>query len=322
MKLTQKKMENFETRKINTETLPEYLRAARESFYYGIRDVAATTNISEKFLEAMEQGYYHKLPADVYVYGFLKKLGNLYQVDPEILIQQYKKERGIHDKMNKTRQQARSFTPPKLAINPKTIGLFLLTTFIIFILGYLFYQVHAINKPPLLKITDPQDGAHINSSSLVIQGQTDPGTKLTIEGENNNIFVDSQGNFKALIGIVPGEKILNIVATNNFGKETTKQLLVIGDFQTQAQAAQQGQPLTLELDIGPNPTFISIKVDNDPQKDETVLPGNVRTYSAKDKIVLTTGDAGSTQVKLNGKDLGKLGRDGEILRDIVFTPGQ
>jgi cytoskeletal protein RodZ len=60
----------FETKKINMETLPEYLKSARESFSYSVDHVAKITNISPKFVEYMEAGYYHRLPADVYVYGF------------------------------------------------------------------------------------------------------------------------------------------------------------------------------------------------------------------------------------------------------------
>ncbi|KKW29338.1 MAG: hypothetical protein UY73_C0022G0006, partial [Parcubacteria group bacterium GW2011_GWA2_52_8] len=45
-----------------------------------------------------------------------------------------------------------------------------------------------------------------------------------------------------------------------------------------------------------------------------------RRITAKTKIVLTTGDAGSTRATLNGQDLGVLGKEGEVIRDIEFTP--
>lgn len=319
MKNMAKKTENFEIKKVNMETLPEYLRATRESFYYDLKDAAHKLNMSERFLDALEKGYYHKLPADVYVLGFLKRIGELYRVDPDVLIEQYRKERNIHDSINKPRPNIKSYDPEAVTLNPKTMGIGILGLFILFVLGYLAFQVQAINRPPDLRITDPADGSHIKTSSLIIQGHTDAGTKLTIEGENNNIFVDSEGNFKALIGIAPGEKILNFVATNNFGKQTTKQLLIIGDFVAKDKGTPVENTLTLEIQIGPNSTPISLKIDNNLQKDETILAGSSRTYTAKDRIVLSTGDAGSTRVILNGKDLGKLGREGEVLRDIVFS---
>lgn len=309
----------FETKKINMETLAEYLKAARESLGYTEKQVAKITNISEKFIENLEAGYFHRLPADVYVYGFLRKLAELYRTDPEILIYQYKKERGVHEQLNKKTQQYKSYTDSKLEITPKTIGLGALVLFVVFILGYLAYQVHAINRPPGIVIDQPQDGQRITSSSVVVQGHTDVGATMTMNDQQ--IFVDSDGNFKQPISISPGEKVLLFSAKNNFGKVSTKQLVVIGDFQTEAaqQPAQQ-LPLTLTVSVGPESTWVSIQIDDKPAQDETFIAGSSKTYAAQGKILLSTGDAGSTSVRLNGKDLGKLGRAGEVIRDIPFTP--
>ncbi|MDB4939769.1 MAG: family transcriptional regulator [Candidatus Doudnabacteria bacterium] len=299
------------------ETLPEYLKSARESFSYDLHHVAKITNISPKFLECLEAGYYHRLPADVYVYGFLRKLAELYRTDSELLIFQYKKERGIHEQLNKKIPEYKSYTDSKFEITPKTITFSLLAAFVIFILGYLFYQVHAINLPPHISITDPKDGVRVTTSSVLVQGTTDIGASMVMNDQQ--IFVDSAGKFKTQVSISPGEKILTFIAKNNFGKETTKQILVVGDFQTEEQKQTANATLTLTVSVGPNSTWLTIVKDNDPAQDETFIAGSSKTYTAQNKIVLSTGDAGSTSIILNGKDLGKLGREGEILRDIPFT---
>lgn len=308
----------FETKKVNIDTLPEYLREIRQHQSYGLRHVSKITNISEKFLEYLEEGYYHKLPADVYVYGFLKKLGELYRIDYNLLLDQYKKERGIHDRINKARPD-RGFQRPKININPKTLSFALLGLFIVFVLGYLFYQVNAINRPPSIEITSPSDGARIPSSSLVIQGRTAIGATLSIEGKS--VLVDSSGNFKQPVSIGPGEKVLTFVATNNFGKQSTKQLLIIGDFENKEAEPPQSEQFALNmlLTVEPNSTWISVKIDGGVEQEESLIAGSTKTYNAKDRIVISTGDAGSTRVRLNGRDFGKLGRDGEVLNDIVFT---
>lgn len=308
----------FETKKVNIDTLPEYLREVRQHQAYGLKHVSKITNISEKFLEYLEEGYYHKLPADVYVYGFLKKISELYRLDYSVLLEQYKKERGIHDRINKARPD-RSFNRSKININPKTLGFALLAVFIVFVLSYLFYQVNAINKPPSIEITSPSNGARIASSSLVIQGRTEIGASLSIEGKS--VLVDSLGNFKQPVSIGPGEKVLTFVAVNNFGKQATKQLLIIGDFENKEAEVPQSQQFSLNmlLTVEPNSTWISVKIDEGVEQEEALIAGSTKTYNAKSKIVISTGDAGSTRVRLNGKDFGKLGRDGEVLKDIVFT---
>ncbi len=306
----------FETKKINMETLPEYLKSARESFSYEPNHVARITNISPKFIEYLEAGYYHRLPADVYVYGFLRKLAELYRTDAELLIFQYKKERGIHEQLNKKIPAYKSYTDSKFEVTPRTIGFAALGAFVIFILGYLFYQVHAINQPPHLSINEPKNGARITTSSVIVQGNTDAGVNLSMNDQQ--IFVDSDGNFKQPVSLSPGEKVLTFIAKNNFGKESTKQLVVIGDFQTEQQQPQSA-PLTMIISVGPNSTWISTKIDDGQQQDETFIAGSAKTYTAKNKIIISTGNAGSTSITLNGKDLGKLGRDNEVLREIPFT---
>ncbi len=308
----------FETKKINMETLPEYLKAARESLSYSTKHVAKITNISDKFIEDLEAGYYHRLPAEVYVYGFLRKLADLYATDAELLIQQYKKERSIQQQLSKKLPMYKSYTDSKIEITPKTIAFAALALFVIFILGYLIYQVHAINRAPQINISNLSDGQRITSSSIIIQGHTDPGATLTMNDQQ--IFVDSDGNFKQPVSISPGEKIVLFLAKNNFGKTSSKQLVVIGDFQTDAQPAQSaGALVNLTVEVGPNSTWVTVQIDDQPPQDETFIAGSSKIYTAKSKIILSTGDAGSTSVKINGRNLGKLGRDGETIRGIPFT---
>ena len=305
----------FETKRISMETLPEYLKDTRVSLSYDLAKVARVTNISEKFLASLESGAYHKLPADVYVYGFLKKLAELYGTDSGILVEQYKKERGIHEKLNRKTPQAHK--PSVITVTPKIISLGLLGLFVLFVLGYLGYQVHAINQPPFIRIDEPQNGARITTSSLVVQGQTAPGTALSINEQQ--VFVDSEGNFKQPVSISPGEKVLRFIGKNTFGKESSKQVVVYGDFEVEETLDPAEAPLELTIEVEPDSTWVTVKIDNSPARNETFIAGSTKTYTAQSRILLSTGDAGSTKVTLNGLDLGRLGREGEVLRDIPFT---
>src|SRR5438309_11368556 len=85
----------FEVKKIQLETLSEYLTEARKQSGLSPAEVFQQTGIQPKFLEMLEQNKFYKLPADVYVLGFLRLLGTLYTTDPEMLVNQYKKEQAI-----------------------------------------------------------------------------------------------------------------------------------------------------------------------------------------------------------------------------------
>ena len=44
------------------------------------------------------------------------------------------------------------------------------------------------------------------------------------------------------------------------------------------------------------------------------------TYSLKDKLVITTGNAGDIVVSIGGEVMGKLGKKGEVLDSISISP--
>ena len=86
---------SFEKKKIQIDTLGEYLSEIRQSLGMQIKTVALKTGISDKFIESLEKGDFCKLPADVYSLGFLRQLAELYNIDAGQLIDQYKKEKSI-----------------------------------------------------------------------------------------------------------------------------------------------------------------------------------------------------------------------------------
>src|SRR5579872_417593 len=310
----------FETKKINMETLPEYLKAARESFSYDLRHIAKITNISEKFLLALEEGHYHRLPADVYVYGFLRKLAELYLADSDLLISQYEKERGINENINRSSNTKSALRPQplrsKFVLTPRTMAFSGAAILVLFVIGYITYQVHAINQPPLIKITDPADGSVIHDSSIVLRGQTDPGANLSIDGQA--VQVDSGGNFTEPISVSSGTKILTFDASNSFGKHSSKQISIIGDLSGQNTATIASQSFSLTVSDDPNPTVVTVVIDGGQPEVVTFQKGDTKTFNATQKIVLSTADAGSTYIQINGGQKFKLGKPGQILSVLAF----
>lgn len=67
-------------------TLGHYLREARERLGIDIRDAAQQTRISLRYLKALEDQDFAKLPGDVFVRGFLKSYGKFLQLnEPELM---------------------------------------------------------------------------------------------------------------------------------------------------------------------------------------------------------------------------------------------
>ncbi len=65
--------------------------------------------------------------------------------------------------------------------------------------------------------------------------------------------------------------------------------------------------------------WLSITIDNDRNEEYLFAPNRNRTWKAADRFTLTMGNAGGATFRLNGKDLGPLGRPGAVLRNRVIT---
>lgn len=70
------------------------------------------------------------------------------------------------------------------------------------------------------------------------------------------------------------------------------------------------------------PAYISVKDAKGNEIFEGTLPeGKTTTYSAKDRMRVTIGDAGAVRLEVNGKDLGTVGRDGQLVRRTFEASG-
>jgi len=91
----------FTKKRVGTLTLGEKLRKLRSDRRMSLNEVSRVTKIQIVYLERLEEGMYDKLPADVYVKGFLRSYAEFLGVDEEILVKLYEKEKGIKKNLEK-----------------------------------------------------------------------------------------------------------------------------------------------------------------------------------------------------------------------------
>lgn len=305
----------FEKKKIPLETLSEYLLAVRTKLKLSQEQVSHQTGVKLKFLQGLESGDFGVLPAEVYVLGFLRQLAQLYSTSPVELAEQYKKEQAIQKQMSRPAGLlSQSFYGKyfqKLVITPKILTLVLGLLFVALTLGYIVWQVWSINKTPALRVLQPADNSVIAGAFVTVRGQTDPGMLVSVNDQN--IFVDSQGSFSTQLGLTPGPKDIVITAKNRFDKAAGKTLHITG-----ANLISGGDnPLVLKIDFS-GPVDLTYVLDDQPPLSLQFAAGDSKTFSAQQKILLSTSDAGATHVSLNGQSLGSLGRPKEQLVDVPF----
>lgn len=309
----------FETKKIKNETLSEYLLEIRAHLGLTVDEVSSKTGVSSRFIHCLENGNLRSLPPDVYVIGFLKELSAFYGVATEDLIFQFKKERGIVDQIisDQKKKKANNFG---LIITPKLMSLTIAILFVLVTVGYIAWEIVTLNSTPSLTILQPYDGIRINDSFVKVVGKTNAGNEMEINGQA--VFVDQDGNFQTTLGLAEGQKTFTFKAKNKFDKTVEKSISIIADIPNKPEvlSASVNETGQVELEIVPLSNInIAYIADDKPLVTQSLSEGKKFPISAKSKIFISTNDAGSTRVLLNGNDLGVLGKKGEALSDVPFS---
>lgn len=85
-------------------------------------------------------------------------------------------------------------------------------------------------------------------------------------------------------------------------------------------AAKKGQPDSLRLEITTQDSvWVNILIDGKISETYLFGAGRKRTWAAKERFILTMGNAGGATFQLNGRDIGSLGKYGAIVRNAVIS---
>lgn len=322
-------MVRFTRKKIDTLTLGERLKKLRLERRLSLGDVSKSTKIQAKYIEYLEEGEYSKLPADVYVKGFLKSYAIFMGLNEAILIKQYLREKGIHSNIKKIDESDKLSRPinfSSFVVTPKIIAASVTAVLVIGCFAYLYRQVNSFVSSPRLFISSPSDGSSVDSKAITVKGIAEKDSSVSINGQN--VLVDEQGQFQEEVGLQPGVNAITVKAINRFEKESVRNLSVNANYQVQADAPQASnqvpelttpQPFKMDVHVSPNPTWLSIEADGNLVYSGVLAPDQTQTFQANEKISVTSAKGNQTFVVLNGKELGALGGDATSVQDVTFT---
>ncbi len=322
-------MVQFTRKKIDSLTLGERMKKLRDERRLSLGEISKGTKIQTKYLQYFEEGEYMKLPADVYVRGFLRSYGLYMGVSEASLIKQFEREKGIHKNIKKIVDEDKIKKPINFSIfviTPKMIivGIILLTVLSSFI--YLYLQVNNFISTPRLIIVKPADGLVVDGISTRVVGMAEKDALVTINDQP--VLVNEKGEFSEDIGLKDGVNVITIKARNKFNKETTQSISVNAVFpappmqqqesDSSQEASQQVSLVTAEVYVSPDSTWLSVEADGNLVYSGAISPGTVQKFDAREKISIGSGKGNETFVKINGKDLGRLTSTSAPAKDIVF----
>ncbi|HAH04040.1 MAG: helix-turn-helix protein [Parcubacteria group bacterium GW2011_GWA2_43_17] len=192
------------------KALPEILKEERLNHNLSLDQVSFKTQISTKYLEALEAGTYDQLPGEIYNRRFIKNLANFFSLSEKKLLAIYQAEKNAQLAFNELKPKTETTSKFLSWLSPKIIRNTIIGLLIISCLAYLGLEVKNIFAPPLLEIISPSSQTITQETTITIEGRTEAEAILTIN--NQEILPRADGRFKAEVDLTIGLNIFNISA--------------------------------------------------------------------------------------------------------------
>jgi cytoskeletal protein RodZ len=324
----------FIKKSIGTLTLGEKLRKLRSERRVSLAEASKATKVQVKYLEYLENEEYGKLPADVYVKGFLRNYALYLGINEEATIKKYERERDVHKNISKEEKKSTFIQPIKFSnfvITPKVIFASGVALAIIVGFLYLYRQANNFVSNPRLIINEPLDNAEVKERSIRVSGIAERDAELVIN--NQGISTDDEGRFGETVTLRKGVNSIVVKVKNRFDKETVKIISVKADFDEPNQnennlsvipESETGDQKTIKLEVSvdPGPTWVAVEVDGSLVFSGTLDPGKPKEFEGGEKILISSGKGNNTYVTISGKEKRLLSPDPGAVNDIIFEAEQ
>lgn len=198
------------------KTVGQIIASARQKRGLSADQLSSLTKIDSRYIIALEQDDYHKLPSETFAKGFIRNLSLRLDLNPSELIAIFRRDFRLPEQPSISRHHSRFALPDYT----KQVLPFLLGG-IVFIV-YLIFQFRAIVTPPKLTVLRPEVGA-VLVSPVEVEGETDIDATIFIN-EETKVRPDSSGHFFARVNLSLGETVIELKTVNRFSRSTSKKI--------------------------------------------------------------------------------------------------
>ena len=222
-------MVSFERKNVTDGSIGDRLRQARVGRGESLESVERITQVSKKYIEAIEADEFKKLPDLVYAKNFVRALAKHYQLDPTSLTEELVKAMAVAGGRSVfgADRPVNFASGRRIVMTPSIMKTSLLVLVLLGIVGYFGVAVYRILLPPKITIYSPQDNQEFSDQEVVLEGQTEPGVELTVNRES--VLIGTDGSFKDVLRLPPGVSILRVAGKKKHSKENEVYLKVVVD---------------------------------------------------------------------------------------------
>ncbi len=218
-------MLKFKSSKIllDSETVAERLRGARQAKNIKLEDAVKKLNISYKYLRALERGEYDKLPTGVYGKNFLREYAfflGFNQEEYNELANDFAEEKNISQPLKKRELFSKRRVKKQyfLAV-PKVFKSVVVVVAAAVCVIYLGFKVEKVISPPQLFIYSPVENFATEENFVEVAGKTEQESMVVINGEQ--VLSNQAGEFAKMVHLKNGINTIIIISSKKYGRDNT-----------------------------------------------------------------------------------------------------
>jgi cytoskeletal protein RodZ len=201
-------------------TVGEILKKARLEKRLALEEIEKILRIRKKYLLALEENAWEKLPALPYIKGFLRNYSAFLDLVPEEMVAIFRRQWRWQEKTGLLPEGVTNpLDKPLLHLTPQGATAFIVISSIVVFLSYLFFQYKAYVSPPNLTVNKPLEGEIASVGTVEVVGKADSDAVVSIN--NQKVALSQNGEFSANISLPPGVNTILIEAASKYGKKRT-----------------------------------------------------------------------------------------------------
>jgi len=306
-------------------------KKAREAAGLPLEKIASETRISTRFLIAIENEDFHLLPGGIFNRGFIRAYAERLGMDPDEAVADY-------DRVSDTPSEpSGALTDPERSLSRGSDRyLYLVAAGVLVVLIAVYYvmsrpaspvldeQVVAVEESPPSEVETPT-GAEPPAAAAA-EETIGPGPEIATESspaaDSSSVPTTAQAPSPATPAAASTSTPSVPPPTRPTAPATTPSTAPpIQPSVPQAVAATAqsgGNALAVDLEVN-EVSWVRVVTDGNVAVNDNFQPGTSRHFTAGQSISVTIGNAAGANLKVNGRDLGQLGREGQV-REFVITP--
>jgi len=271
-----------------------FLKKSREERHIELDEVAEATRIRRHNLEAIENDEWNKLPPQVFIKGFLKSYAEFLGLDKETVIHHYLRTSSFEKTTPEALKKIRLLSGRQ----------YLIIVVPVLALAFIVALIY-LNKRNI-SITD-KTFQYLGTQSL--------GEKMEAiaEKEDNK----EQDEREKEILLLEDEVVVEKVDKNTLKSKPIDDTIVFEDSTIPMKREEEKKPLLPRLILTANVksrTWIAISIDDTSVKEYLFQPGQTPRWTAEKGFNILVGNAAGIEFSLNGKEVGNLGAQGQVVR--------